>query len=457
MGIAEPSFCAVFGMASALVVVVPVADRVSVSMANRTPARTRLLQAAADLFYSVGVGATGIDAITSRAGVAKMSLYNNFSSKSDLVAAYLDTRCEDWRRRLAPRLEAAANPSQRILAIFDSYLDSAAADRVTGFRGCGLLNAASELPRQDPSRGTVAAQKQEVEDLFCRHLHEMGLDEGATTETAQHLSFLLEGAMARAGLQGDERPLTAARTIAASILGRLADNNRLRRETVFPQMLFGALAMSIYLGSFALAISLGVPTGVVALITDMLPLMVAMLSWPVLGQALTARQWFGSMIGFAGVLIASGWSVEAGGVAVWAYLLPLVGTLSLALATLLQKRSPTNLMPVHQSLCIQCLSAAAIFAVFAWYEGGVAPKLDPGFVAGILWLVFVATLGAWSLYYLALRRSSPARVTAVLYLSPPVVMIWAWIMFGEPLSWAMAAGLVVSLAGIVVVARSPRK
>jgi len=83
----------------------------------------------------------------------------------------------------------------------------------------------------------------------------------------------------------------------------------------------------------------------------------------------------------------------------------------------------------------------------------VLPVADPGFVGGILWLVFVATFGAWSIYYLALRKSSPARVTAVLYLSPPVTMIWAWVMFGEKLSWAMAAGLAVSLAGIVIVAR----
>lgn len=228
---------------------------------------------------------------------------------------------------------------------------------------------------------------------------------------------------------------------------------RLQWKTVLPQMLFGALAMSGYLAGFALAISYGVPTGLVALITDMLPLAVAILSWPVLGQVLTLRQWVGSFIGLAGVLIASGWSLSLGDVPLWAYALPVLGTLSLALATLLQKRSPASIMPVHQSLCIQCLSASAIFAVFAWHEGGVAPVMNAGFIGGILWLVFVATFGAWSLYYLALRKSSPARVTAILYLSPPVTMIWAWIMFGEPLSWAMAVGLVVSLVGVVMVAR----
>ena len=231
---------------------------------------------------------------------------------------------------------------------------------------------------------------------------------------------------------------------------------KIRLKDAAPQIVFGALAMSGYLAGFALAISHGVPTGLVALIADMLPLAVAILSWPVLGQALTARQWLGSFIGLAGVLIASGWSVDLGDVPLWAYGLPVLGTLSLALATLLQKRSPAGAMPVHQSLCIQCLSAAAIFALFAWHEGSVVPVLDPGFVGGILWLVFVATFGAWSLYYLALKKSSPARVTAILYLSPPVTMIWAWIMFSEALSWSMAGGLVVSLVGIVIVARAQK-
>ncbi|MBN9253264.1 MULTISPECIES: DMT family transporter [unclassified Mesorhizobium] len=228
---------------------------------------------------------------------------------------------------------------------------------------------------------------------------------------------------------------------------------RIRPRDAFAQAMFGLFAMAGYLSGFALAIARGVPTGLVALITDMLPLAVALLSWPVLGQALSARQWLGSFIGLAGVLIASGWSLRMGDVPLWAYGLPLLGTLSLAMATLLQKRSAAGAMPVHQSLCIQCLSASVVFALFAWREGSVLPVADPGFVGGILWLVFVATFGAWSIYYLALRKSSPARVTAVLYLSPPVTMIWAWVMFGEKLSWAMAAGLAVSLAGIVIVAR----
>lgn len=231
---------------------------------------------------------------------------------------------------------------------------------------------------------------------------------------------------------------------------------KLKRRDVLSHMLFGAIGMSGYLASFALAIEQGVPTGLVALISDMLPLAVALLSWPILGQGLNGRQWLGSAVGLAGVLIASGASVEFGVVPLWSYALPALGTFAFALASLLQKRSPAVAMPVHQSLCIQCLTAAAIFALFAWREGRIMPIAEPGFAFGILWLVVVATFGSWSLYYIALRKSSPARVTAVLYLSPPVTMIWAWLMFDEPLSLAMFAGLFVSLAGIMLIARSQK-
>src|ERR1700741_2639347 len=53
-------------------------------------AQQHLLRAAADLFYKEGVRAVGVDAVVERAGVNKMSLYRQFSSKDDLVIAYLE-------------------------------------------------------------------------------------------------------------------------------------------------------------------------------------------------------------------------------------------------------------------------------------------------------------------------------------------------------------------------------
>ncbi len=189
---------------------------------TKLTARERLLNSAAELFYSDGLAATGIDAITAHAGVAKMSLYNNFSSKADLVEAYLERRIGEWHGFYQTRLERAQTPQQRVLAVFDSYIDHAALSYEWGFRGCGLLNAAAELAVDDPARVSVLRQKEEAEALFAAHLGEMPLAAQTTADdVARHLSFLLEGAMSRAGLDGHDAALKAARKIAVCILEKL--------------------------------------------------------------------------------------------------------------------------------------------------------------------------------------------------------------------------------------------
>jgi len=190
-------------------------------MVAKLNVRERLISSAAELFYSQGVAATGIDKITAHAGVAKMSLYNNFSSKADLVEAYVQTRTESWLGYYAERIAAAQTAEERVLAVFDSYIDQAALSEGSGFRGCGLLNAAAELVEGDRSREVAAAQKRQVVGMFSEHLTEMGLGASSVDEVAQHLTFLLEGAMALAGLDGKDDKLKAARKIATTVLRKL--------------------------------------------------------------------------------------------------------------------------------------------------------------------------------------------------------------------------------------------
>lgn len=47
-----------------------------------------------------------------------------------------------------------------------------------------------------------------------------------------------------------------------------------------------------------------------------------------------------------------------------------------------------------------------------------------------------------------LRMFPMTKVSAAIYLSPPVTMIWAWMLFSEPLTVAMFIGLVVVLIGV---------
>lgn len=188
---------------------------------SRRPAREALLEAAAKRFYAHGLTGTGIDSITAEAGVAKKSLYNNFASKAELVTAYLFARHEEWLGLYRARLEKAATPKSRVLAVFDAYADHADLAYEHGFRGCGLLNAAAELPIGDPGRAVVRRHKEEVEALLAQHLAELPGPAGQAAHLARHLAFLLEGSMVRAGLEGDDRCVREARDIAAGLLDSL--------------------------------------------------------------------------------------------------------------------------------------------------------------------------------------------------------------------------------------------
>lgn len=183
-------------------------------------ARSRLLGAAARLFYADGIASTGVNAITADAGVARMSLYNNFSSKDELVLAYIAARHEEWLGLYGARAAGSPDPRSGVLAVFDAYIDHAELGYEHGFRGCGLLNAAAELPVGAPGREAVRRHKEQVEQILVGHLEALTTP-GRAARLAEHCSFLLEGAMARAGLEGHPARLEHAKRLAADLLEAL--------------------------------------------------------------------------------------------------------------------------------------------------------------------------------------------------------------------------------------------
>ncbi len=233
----------------------------------------------------------------------------------------------------------------------------------------------------------------------------------------------------------------------------LAIGPRMTPRAVLDQMWFGVMSVFLYLGGFALAIEQRVPTGLVALTSDLLPLAIAVLSQPVLGERLAARQWLGTAIAVAGVLVVSFDSLSFGTAPVWAYGLTIGSMLVFALASALHKRRRTGHMPVHQSLCIHTLTGAALFGACALLTGSIAPPMTRTFAIGMAWLVLIATFAAYSVYYTALRLFPAAKVSAAIYLSPPVTMLWSWALFSEPLTITMFAGLGVTLVGVWMTSR----
>ncbi|MBV4552201.1 DMT family transporter [Pseudomonas sp. SWRI102] len=216
----------------------------------------------------------------------------------------------------------------------------------------------------------------------------------------------------------------------------------------------GLLAMAGYLAGITQGIALGVPAGLAALFADLLPIGLALLAAGVLGQRLAPAVWAGLAIGLTGVALGTQGALAWGDAPLWAYGLPLLGMLSLAAATLWQKHLPASqsigLLP---NLWLQCCVSGLVFALIEGAQGSLAPIPSTGFVLSVVWTAGLSTMGGYGLYWLCLRRATATRVASVLYLSPPITMLWAWAMFDEPLSWLMALGMAVSAVGIWMVMR----
>lgn len=130
---------------------------------KRTSPRQKLLAAADELFYNEGVRAVGIDRVIERAGVAKGSLYYNFSGKDELIREYLLGRYAALTTRVEKQVAEADTPAAKILAVFDVLATLFAEP---GYRGCPFLNAVAEAPTGGPEGHVAANFRSWLHELF---------------------------------------------------------------------------------------------------------------------------------------------------------------------------------------------------------------------------------------------------------------------------------------------------
>ena len=176
----------------------------------------RILDSACGLFYREGLHAVGIDRVLAKAGAAKASLYAHYSSKDDLVAAYLEHRGEEWRARAAEAV-AAAGPDGRagLRRLFEMLEDWAASPE---FRGCPFMNAASELPDPyHPAREATRRHREWLHGLVHGLVAAAG--GGDVDRVSRAIVVLYDGAVSSALLDGDLRAVAAARFAMERLLG----------------------------------------------------------------------------------------------------------------------------------------------------------------------------------------------------------------------------------------------
>lgn len=184
-------------------------------MRSTKPATSeRILAAAADLFAANAYSDISVDEIAREAGLTKVTVYQHFGSKENLILECLRMRLarrEAMLDRFIERLPASSDP---LLALFDwleKWLDP------KNFKGCAFIKAVNELAAAVPEVRAIAADaKEKMRERVTALAKASGRPHAA--ELGQELALLLEGAQSLALIEGSARPARVARRIALGLL-----------------------------------------------------------------------------------------------------------------------------------------------------------------------------------------------------------------------------------------------
>jgi AcrR family transcriptional regulator len=154
-------------------------------------ARSRLLGTAIRLFYAEGLHSVGIDRIVAEAKVTRATLYRHFSSKDDLLVAYLREVDQADRDGVGKAVDSGRPAADVVRMIAQSIAEGIGSPV---FRGCAFLNAVAEYPDPEhPVHKAVLAHRQWFLDTITGLLAQLG--ETPPEPAARHFVMMRDGAM----------------------------------------------------------------------------------------------------------------------------------------------------------------------------------------------------------------------------------------------------------------------
>ncbi len=226
------------------------------------------------------------------------------------------------------------------------------------------------------------------------------------------------------------------------------------RRTALHAAIVGGLIHGGYLGGVFWSIWKGMPAGVSALIVGLQPLMTAILAAPFLGEKITWRHWVGLVVGIAGVglVVWPKLTFSAHGITPETVTASALATLSITVGSIYQKRHISRL-DLRTGNAFQFLGACAVVTVGALLSEHFAITWNGDVIFGMVWLVFVLSIGAITLLYLMIRHGEVSRVAGLFYLVPAVTALIAYLLFGEKLLPMQILGMAVCAGAVMLVTR----
>ena len=212
----------------------------------------------------------------------------------------------------------------------------------------------------------------------------------------------------------------------------------------------------IYIGGVFYAVSLGVTSGVSAVIVSLQPVLVGILAVPILGERLRGIQIVGLILGVVGVAILLlpkifegdiSTSFSAAGIIVC--VIALLGTTG---GYIVQKKTGADI-PFITGTAIQYGVSAIIFAGLALTLEDNSVQWTNEFIFGLSWSILANSIVSIVILYTLLRHGSAQRASSLYYLVPPAAALMAYFLFDERITSVGLVGMALAGLGVMLVMR----
>ena len=223
------------------------------------------------------------------------------------------------------------------------------------------------------------------------------------------------------------------------------------RKNFFESFISGVLFHGFYLGGVFYSISIGMPTGVAALIVTLQPVLTNALSGPVLNEKVSKKQWMGVLLGFAGAVIVLGFDVGSK-IPTVGVVATIIALLAITFSTLWQKKLSNNL-PLSVSNMNQAIGGCIFHLIIIILFTEPYINFSETFILAMSHQIFLVSFGAFTILMYLIKNNSTSKTVSIFFLIPATSAFMAWLFLNESLTSLDLIGFLITSIGVYIATR----
>ena len=228
---------------------------------------------------------------------------------------------------------------------------------------------------------------------------------------------------------------------------KILTNNKNALQSV----LSGILFHGVYLGGVFYSVSIGMPTGITALIVTLQPILTNILAGKFLDEKISFKQWIGVFLGFIGAALVLGFDIGVS-LPVLGVVASFIALLAITTSTIWQKKIGNNLS-LSVSNMYQAIGGCIfhIFIIIFFTEPFI--NLSSTFLIAMSHQIILVSFGAFTILMFLIKKNSASKTVSVFFLIPPTTAIIAWLFLNETLDYLDLIGFFIATVGVFIATR----